>query len=716
MRAFALGVVLLGLTAHAENVLAGRAPVFGGSPALTDGKVPVDGAGWLDPAALRLMPDGAVLFDLGEERELTGAALQADNNDEYVLELSSDLDTWRPWWVAPGVNGAGLRSRSADLPAQRARYLRLTARGGDGNYSISELEVFSGSSLGGNVTGARWLPRHPSDLRWTWVVLALAGLLFLTSAHTPVRVQQALGGGAAVLVASTVYDTLVVTGPDAGRIDFLRAAVALIAALAVLRELVARWRGEASRPVVLGVLALTAVLGPLCFLNGGRPQFHDVGKGRPTWLHHYDMRTYQPIARFFPELRFDGVYAASTVAVAEDRGGLDAMAGQPLRDLRTHDLTTVGAARGHLEAVRSRFTPERWALFAADMRYFRAAMGDGGFLGSMNDHGGNATPVWFLGARAIFSWAPASEAMLWLGVLVDAGLVLLAFFALFRAYGARTALLAMTVFGALDFYQFGSNWFGAALRHDWLALWCLSLWALKVGRFRTAGALLAWSALIRAFPALGFVTLTIPVAVDLLGSFRRPGFGLRQWAASQRGYFQVLVGAAAAGVVLGGLSVAVFGVDAWTEWLRKVALLDRDAHMNNVAVRTWVTATRGQWLVAVAVGFAVTLVALRRATPQVAVAWGIALVPVVFNPANYYLHAVFFLVVLADEARGVEVSTRGRLGWLALTLMCVGSYFTDFTPDIAQHFRLDTFVLLTALGVMAVVLALPGRKAAAAAT
>lgn len=709
-RILSVAVFCLGSVAFADNVLSNRPPTAGGTSQLSDGVVPMDGAGWLDAAAMRLPAGAEVLFDLGEEKTVDGAALQADNNDQYVIDLSIDQVTWTTWWVAPPVDNPGLQSRHASLPPMRARFVRFTARGGDNNYSVSELELFSGSTSDSNILRSPWVPRHPADVAWVWVVVVLAVLLFVTSTHTPTRVVQVLVALCAVWVASTIDNTLISGEADAGRINFLRGVVGFIAALAVLRELVFRQSRPARPTVVLGVLGFTAVMGIVCFLNGLRPQFFDAGKGRPTWLHHYDMRTYQPIARFFPELRFDGVYAASTLSVAEERGGLDAMAGVQLRDLRTHQVTTVGAAREHLEEVRRRFSPERWQLFLADMRYFRAAMGEGGFLGSMNDHGGNATPVWFLAARFIFSWAPASDGMLWLGVAVDVALALLAFFALWRAFGARTALLAMTLFGAVDFYQFGSNWFGAALRHDWMSLWCLALSALKTDRFRLAGALLAWSALIRAFPAMGFVTLTIPVLVDLLVSRRQAGFRFKEFLRRQRGFFNVALGAAATVVVLGGLSVAVFGLDAWVEWLRKVQLLDRDAHMNNVALRTWMTPGHTEWLIAIVAGFVVSFVALRRATPHVATAWGIALVPVVFNPANYYLHATFFLVVLADETPGQPTSVKGRLQWVILGLMCVGSYFTDFTPDIGQHFRFDTWVLVIALGALAVVQSVMPRR------
>ncbi len=693
-------VVVLSSSALADNVLRGKAPLRGGTPLLTDGEVAFDGAGWLDPTVTQLGPDDEVVWDLGEVRELNGAALQADNNDDYFLDCSEDGVRWGPWWRAGGVGSPGLQTRSVETVG-RCRFLKLHAAGGDGRYSVSEVEVFSGARSGSMLLRSKWVPRHPLDLEWSWLVLAAFGALLVTSKQSNWRVVLTLGLALGVGLGVVWTDTFGVPNVEPGRLNFIRAAVALLAATAVVRELVfPQWR-PANELMVRGVLGSAGVLGLLCFLNLGHPQFFDAGRGQPTFLHHYDMRTYYPIAKYFPELRFDGVYAASAMVVAEDRGGLDAMAGVGLRDLRTHEGTTVGAARPHLEAVRARFSPERWALFTKDMAYFRGAMGDGGFLGSMNDHGGNATPVWFLAARSLFAWTPASDGALWLGVVVDALLVLLAFIGLWRGFGLRTAFLGMTVFGAMDFYQFGSNWFGAALRHDWLALWCLSLWAMRAKHFRLAGVLLAWSALIRAFPAVAFFTVTVPVLWDLGAALRSGGFSARAWALKQRDFFNLAVGALGATLVLGTLSIAVFGAGAWAEWLRKVSLLDRDGHLNNIAVRTYLTTTHSQWLAVVLFSIALLVVVLRRAPLEEAAAWGVALVPIVFNPANYYLHAMFILVVLAREAPGSPPTARGRLVWVSLLLMCVASYFTSLTPDLSVHFRLETVIVMVTLVILA---------------
>jgi hypothetical protein len=693
-------LVLLSAPAWATDVLRDQVPLRGGAPALTDGQVAFDGAGWLDPTAVPLAANGEVVWDLGAPTSLDGAAIQADNNDDYLVDLSDDGVSWRPWWHSGAVDGPGLQTRSGDVTGL-GRYVRLRAIGGDGRYSVSELEVFSQGHSGSTLLRSKWVPRHPLDVEWAWAVGGVWLLLLVSSRKLPWRFNAALAV-VGLAFALVLWRDTAASSVDAGRLDFIRAAVALLAAGAVVRELFAPRSWPSNGGVVLAVLGVAAWLGVACFLNLGRPQFFDAGRGQPTFLHHYDMRTYYPIAKYFPELRFDGVYAASVMVVAEDRGGLDAMANLGLRDLRTHEGTTVGAARAHVEEVRARFTPERWAAFRTDMTYFRHAMGDGGFLGSMNDHGGNATPVWFLAARLLFAWTPASDGALWLGVVVDALLVLLAFVGLWRGFGLRTALIGMTVFGAMDFYQFGSNWFGAALRHDWLALWCLSLWAMATKRPRLAGALLAWSALIRAFPALAFVTLAMPVGFDLLVALRRGSFDARAWASRHRDFWQLVLGAALATAVLVTVSIAVFGVGAWPEWLRKVQLLDRDGHLNNIAVRTYLTATRGQWLAVVTVALAAIFVVVRRERAAQAAAWGVALVPVVFNPANYYLHAMFLLVVLARESATALPTGRGRLGWLVLLLMCAASWTTSLTPDLGAHFRGDTIIVVTTLVLLAV--------------
>lgn len=704
MRLLACLLVGLSVPALAQNVLAHHPPLRADGvrfpERMTDAESPLDGERWDGPHSAVLEGNQSVEWDLGEPKQLTAAIIQADNNDDYVLEVSDDGVTWRPGFYFRPAQGPGLQTRDLLEQPVSARYVKLTGRGGDGRFSVSELEVFAGDTGDSTILRAKWVPRRPLEQSFLFWVLGVAALVTLASTRLPagMRVMLALGGLAwsAWLVFSLTPST-----PDArDSLIWVRAAVALAAMVVVLRERLWRARWPVDGRVTVGALAVTAAMGLWAFLNLGAPQFHDVGQGRGTWLHHYDMRTYYPIAKYFPELRFDGVYAASVLAVAEGRN-LDDFNGQPIRDLRTHVLTTVGQSRAHLEEIRGRFSPERWQLFLSDMQYFRRAMGDGGFLGSMNDHGGNATPVWFLSARALFANAPASDATLWSGVIADLLLLALAILAIGWAWGARTALLALTVFGAMDFYQFGSNWFGATLRHDWLSLWAIGIALLHKRKYGLAGAALAWSAWIRAFPALTFFTLSLPVLFlggkALLRGQRDEALRIA------KPWLRVIAGVAIASLVLVGLSVWVFGAASWVEWLHKVQTLDKDNHLNNISFRTYIDSAQHHSRYASVVAVALLAFFLRRSSLERAAAWGVALLPLVFNPANYYLHSAFLLVTLAAEhptALGPRVTWRGTLVWLTVLGMCVASYFTNLPSDIGVHFRYDTVVAFVTLGLL----------------
>lgn len=761
MRAWFLGILLVSGAASAQNVLLRRAPAPVPSlpmpERVTDGTCANDGDAWDQPRAMTFGPDTTLEWDLGASTTLGGAALQADNNDVYVVSVSEDGTAWSDIWNAEPVNGPGLQTRSTDRLNARGRYVRLTAHGGDQRYSVAEFELFGPSMRGSNLLRVKWLPRRPIEVQSILLLAGAAVLLALSSRRAPRALRTLLAivaltrlanfvlevtplapsfaaalpqlrtaaaaligvvmlvelfllaerGGSRLLVlalagvatwaAWSFMVTVTVPQPDPrASLPWLRAAAALLAVLVLARDRLWRGRWPSSPAFTVGGLAVSAALSVWCFLNLDAPQFFDHGQRRGTWLHHYDMRTYFPIAKYFPELRFDGVYAASVLAVADGRN-LDDFDGQAIRDLRTHVLTNVRDSKAHLLEVRRRFTPERWAEFTGDMRYFRNAMSDGGFLGSMNDHGGNATPVWFMSARAMFVSADASDATLWRGVIADVALLALAFLAIGWAWGARTALLAVIVFGAMDFYQFGSNWFGAALRHDWLSLWAIGVALLKKRRWAWAGAALAWSAWIRAFPALTLITLSFPV-LFLAGKQLLQG----QRASSletAKPLLKVALGVVIASVVLVGLSTWLFGADAWTEWLRKVQTLDKDNHLNNISFRTYINVDRNAWRVAVPASLVVLFIVLRRASMHRAAAWGVALLPIVFNPANYYLHSAFLLVTLAAERAG-EARLRGLLVWLTLLAMCVASYFTNVSPDMVQHFRGDTIICFVTLGVL----------------
>ena len=154
------------------------------------------------------------------------------------------------------------------------------------------------------------------------------------------------------------------------------------------------------------------------YFHFGALQFFDHAKGRKTLVHPWDMRHYFPLAKYFSELRFDGLYAAQAAAFVDLTPGttIEGLHGAKFRDLRDSEMRPAREMADHIREVKARFSPERWEEFKKDSRYFLETMGSRDYMGGMSDHGGNATPVWILGAWAMFARAPATR-----GVAVAGG-------------------------------------------------------------------------------------------------------------------------------------------------------------------------------------------------------------------------------------------------------------------------------------------------------
>jgi hypothetical protein len=142
-------VVLLSLPVLAAegNLLKGKVPSqvegINDPQRMTDGVAPPDGDEWKSTRTSVIPINGFAVWDLGEVKKLGAAMLQGDNNDDYLLEASVDGSAWTPLWRVHTVAEPGLRLRTIRTLEGSARYVRLTARGGDGSFSVSELELHS---------------------------------------------------------------------------------------------------------------------------------------------------------------------------------------------------------------------------------------------------------------------------------------------------------------------------------------------------------------------------------------------------------------------------------------------------------------------------------------------------------------------------------------------------------------------------------------------
>jgi hypothetical protein len=720
----------------AGNLLEGKSPArvsdVSNAGVLTDGKLALEGEDWNSTAAAVFKSERAfVEFDLGKSTKIGAALLQGDNNDEYLVAVSDDRTTFTPLWTAGVRNEPGLRERFTDSINGQGRYVRLTVRGGDRAYSATELQLFterpaSTSSLP-RVSGENQAARVRSGL--VYLVAAFGLFLFFAQAgSTPGRIL--LGALAPLAAAYFAYDSIESAWPLVNReVAFVRAAAAAIAFLAVIRRLVPGKRWPAHRKVINVTLGVSAVMAFAAFYNLGRPQFHNHAEGRPEFVHTYDMRVYQPFARHFKELQYDGVYNASVLAFAEDQrgGSLESLARQEVRSLRDHRVRHVDELGDELKELRRRFTDANWAELKKDMKYFEDVMGPE-FLGTLTDHGANATPVWVFFARLLIGHAPASEGLLTMAGLADGALLLLTAVALWRTFGLMPMLLAMTVFGANDLYMFGTNWTGATLRHDWLALLGLGAAALKKERWALAGVLLALSAMIRAFPVAALVGVAIPPLWWFAERWRidRKMPHYKTILAEQGPAVRVLVAAAACIVGMVLLTSLLYGFSSWINWWAKVTLLNRDVGVNEISLRALVAGadnTAGRVLqtrrvifgaAQVAVVVCIAFLARRRPLYQ-AMLLAMPLVLVIWNPSNYYSHFVYLIALLASTSIPKKSTTPeaepepGAIIPLAvpfhqvaipLLLMCVGGYWCSLDPDLERHFQGETVLLFLALGAL----------------
>lgn len=694
-----------------ENLLLGKKPVatrgVAGEGRLADGLAVDEGSFWLTERAARLRDRQAyAIFDLGGPLPIRCAYVQGDNNDTYEIAGSVNGDNFFPMFVAPPASGPGMRTRTLKLVAT-ARYVRLQARGGDGSYAVSELGLFSEcpqpwpSELH-RVTGSPIGESAKAKLTWFTIAGAVFILFFLGSSKMWVRLAAA---ALPVGIAGALVPELALLYPFFDHEVDLRGALAVLAGALAMREFLMLKAPRPHRATASVVLAALAVLALGCYYHFGARQFWHAKESRHTYVHSYDMRHYFPVAKYFGELGFDGLYAASFAAFLDlNNWPFERLGNLQFRDLRVSKMKPAHEMRSHVEEVRGRFSDARWASFKQDIRTFVDIMGDQAFLENMNDHGGNATPVWLLSAGAILHSMPATETNLILVGLFDPLLLAIMFFAIGRVFGWRVMGYVMVLFGATDFYQFGSNLMGSMLRQDWLVALALGACAFRRQRPLLAGVLFAYAGLVRAFPAMATFFMVVPALTWALEEIRRRK-RLPTWAefsAEHRPTIRAAVGAVACVAIFVGITMVAYGPRAWTSWAEKISIHNQDVSVNNVGLRNVMsyspseTARKltqsghpdpwGRWQhnffanlrsrapirYALMAGFVVlALMAACRRRPESAALIGLTTIPFLFYPSNYYMHLIFLLPLAVPRAEAPR-----RFGeWVViLCALCVGQW------------------------------------------
>ena len=705
-----------------SSLLYGKRPIAAAgverTERITDGLYVRDGDHWRSTRTAMLPNTRArVVYDLGAVRPIRCALLQGDSNDVYQVSVSTDGKAYSLLWRASG-QGSGMQLRATRELDASARFVELKPSGGDSHFSVAELGLYAECA-------AEWPPKLDrvgsvpleSGAEDKIKSFALFSMLLLVLAHARARAWLYALLALPLFSAALAFGYLVELWPFGENLQtLLRASTAAVAGVLLLRDHFSRRSWPFPRRVTLPVLSLLAVIGVGCMYHFGMPQFRDASKSRTTLVHTWDMRVYYPLAKYFTELRFDGLYLASLAAYLDNNKLSSGSIGHVrLRSLTNNEIVNARSVIADIDAVRTRFTPERWQQFTRDMRYFQDAMGTGEYLGSLRDHGGNATPAWILPAHLLFRWLPASELTLSLSALLDPLLLAAMFVAIARTFGLRPMLYCLLIFGVTDFSRFGSNLMGSTLRYDWMAVIGFAACALARRRWVLGGSLLAYGGMIRAFPALGVMFLPVPALWALVERFRAGTLPRRlpelwkQFRVERRPLLRTLAGAAGCVLALLIVSSALFSFrGSWVNWAQKISIHAEKPNANHVGLRTVVAyeqnrvgrkvirdellepwedwqkyqraALKRRWPIyygALIAFVGVAVLACRRRRLHEAALIGLVLIPVLSYPANYYCHYVFLLPLIA-AARG---HARPKLLGFITIVLCVMSVLQFFTLD-----------------------------------
>jgi len=382
-----------------------------------------------------------------------------------------------------------------------------------------------------------------------------------------------------------------------------------------------------------------------------------------------------------------------------------------MTDLRTNAIVQASSALEDVNRCKGSFSPERWESFKHDVAFFREYETPDRWENIQVDHGFNGTPVWTALGGTLANLAPATKGSVLFLTLLDPAYLLAAAWLLVRAFGWRTAALALTVFATGAPQRF--LWTGGAfLRWDWLFYTTAAIALLRLERPFLAGLALGYAAALRVFPGFMIVGPLLACA--------------HTWMTTRKldpAYVRLFAGTAVSVVVLVAVSLPIVGgVSTYQAFVQNSRKHAQTVLNNNMGLPT-VVAFRpseigallndgeavdewGKWravkaqtfarmrpvyFLIVAAYFCLLAVAVRNQPPWVSGALGLTFVAFAAEITCYYYAFVLAVAVLAD--------TRDRIAVILLACMALTQLFLwaplSFLPDSAdgQYFAMSCVIL-----------------------
>ncbi|MBL8909711.1 MAG: DUF2029 domain-containing protein [Archangium sp.] len=301
-----------------------------------------------------------------------------------------------------------------------------------------------------------------------------------------------------------------------------------------------------SRPIAV-VLALALSFGWVC---GG------VFTGRALLVHQWEQFHFYLGAKYQREVGWFNLYKAVILA---DRESINTLAQLPTtRDLSTFETISVEEALRDPQAIKGRFTPERWDEFKADwVRMSNLWRID--WTRIINDHGNSNSPAWSIIAAPLCRIVPLTmwgQALLgWLDMILMLGMWLV----VWRTFGHRAASVGLLVWAAPPIiFEYST---GSILRWDWLFTVGLAACFIKQKRYGWAGGFFGFAVATKLFPLFFGVAMGLKALLD----FRKEKKLKPEHIAFARS--TVIVG-----VITVVLSTLMFGVDAWKEYAQRIQI------------------------------------------------------------------------------------------------------------------------------------------------
>lgn len=279
--------------------------------------------------------------------------------------------------------------------------------------------------------------------------------------------------------------------------------------------------------------------------------------GSTQAAHTWNFFHYYLGSKYFAELGYDDLYPEMLKADHETIRHFR----KATRYRRQTDYAVLPTGPVLRQARNPGWTESRWEEFKRDVNTIARTRDRNFWRGPFTDRGYNAPPGWsVMGGSLAKVLSPASALHVALILVIDPLLLFMAFLWSIGAYGLTRSMLiliaAASWVGCLNLFG------GMFLLYDWFAAAWAAAAAMKRGHWAVAGALIAYGASVRVFPAVLLVGPFLQSLYALVRTRRIPKHLVRLLASGTAS----LVLLCSAATLLNGR-----GTSAWTEFSASIA-------------------------------------------------------------------------------------------------------------------------------------------------